>query len=51
MKTFSDHDVLEDSIEYRRMMEAKHAELVHMLHNRDGGIASKKSPEALDEVQ
>jgi hypothetical protein len=49
LKTFIDH-VLEDLNKYRRMMEAEHAELVHMLPNRDG-VASEKSPDDLDEVQ
>jgi DnaK suppressor protein len=35
---------------YRNVLEAKQAELVHMIRNRDG-IAIEKCPDALDEVQ
>src|SRR6476619_7410479 len=35
---------------YRNVLEAKQAELVHLVRNRDG-IAIEKSPDALDEVQ
>jgi DnaK suppressor protein len=35
---------------YKSALEAKQAELVHMIHNRDG-IAIEKCPDALDEVQ
>ena len=35
---------------YRNVLEAKQAELVQLIRNRDG-IASEKCPEALDEVQ
>jgi DnaK suppressor protein len=36
--------------EYRNVLEAKQAELVLMVRNRDG-IAIEKSPDAFDEVQ
>ena len=36
--------------EYRSVLEAKQAELVHLVRNREG-IAIKTSPDALDEVQ
>jgi DnaK suppressor protein len=35
---------------YREILEAKQAELAHVLRNREG-IAIEKSPDALDEVQ
>ena len=35
---------------YRNVLEAKQAELVQLVRNRDG-IAIEKSPDALDEVQ
>jgi DnaK suppressor protein len=35
---------------YRSVLEAKQAELVHLLRNRDG-IAIERCPDALDEVQ
>src|SRR5580658_11258429 len=35
---------------YRRVLEAKQAELVRLLRNRDG-IAIERCPDALDEVQ
>ena len=35
---------------YRNVLEAKQAELVQLVRNRDG-IAIEKCPEALDEVQ
>jgi DnaK suppressor protein len=35
---------------YRNVLNAKQAELVHMIRNRDG-IAIEKCPNALDEVQ
>ena len=35
---------------YRNALEAKQAELIRMIRNRDG-IAIEKSPDALDEVQ
>ena len=35
---------------YKSVLEAKQAELAHMIRNRDG-IAIEKSPDALDEVQ
>jgi DnaK suppressor protein len=35
---------------YRNALETKHAELVHLVRNRDG-IAIQTSPDALDEVQ
>jgi DnaK suppressor protein len=35
---------------YKHVLEAKQAELVHMIRNRDG-IAIEKCPDALDEVQ
>jgi DnaK suppressor protein len=35
---------------YRKLLEAQHAELVHLVQNRDG-IAIEKSPDSLDEVQ
>jgi DnaK suppressor protein len=35
---------------YRRMLEAREAELLHLLRNRDG-IAIERSPDALDEDQ
>ena len=35
---------------YRNVLEARQAELVQLLRNRDG-IAIEKSPDALDEVQ
>ena len=35
---------------YRSVLEAQQAELVLMVHNRDG-IAIEKTPDALDEVQ
>ena len=35
---------------YRNILEAKQAELVQLVRNRDG-IAIEKSPDALDEVQ
>jgi DnaK suppressor protein len=35
---------------YRNVLEAKQAELVQLIRNRDG-IAIEKSPDALDEVQ
>jgi DnaK suppressor protein len=35
---------------YRSVLEAKRAELVRLVRNRDG-IAIEKSPDALDEVQ
>jgi DnaK suppressor protein len=37
-------------IKYRNVLEAKQAELVQLVRNRDG-IAIEKSPDALDEVQ
>ena len=36
--------------QYRNVLEAKQAELVHMIRNRDG-IAIEKCSDALDEVQ
>ena len=36
--------------EYRNVLEAKQAELVTLIRNRDG-ITIEKSPDALDEVQ
>ena len=39
-----------DLSKYRKVLEAKQAELVRMLRNRDG-IAIEKSADALDEVQ
>jgi DnaK suppressor protein len=35
---------------YKRVLEAKQADLTHMIRNRDG-IAIEKCPDALDEVQ
>jgi DnaK suppressor protein len=35
---------------YKSVLEAKQADLAHMIRNRDG-IAIEKSPDALDEVQ
>jgi DnaK suppressor protein len=35
---------------FKETLEAKQAELVHLVRNRDG-IAIEKSPDALDEVQ
>jgi DnaK suppressor protein len=35
---------------YRNVLEAQQAELVPLVHNRDG-IAIEKAPDALDEVQ
>jgi DnaK suppressor protein len=35
---------------YKRVLETKQAELVHVLRNRDG-IAIEKCPDSLDEVQ
>ena len=35
---------------YKSVLEAKQAELAHMIRNRDG-IAIEKCPDALDEVQ
>ena len=35
---------------YKNVLEAKQAELVHMIRNRDG-ITIEKCPDALDEVQ
>jgi RNA polymerase-binding transcription factor len=35
---------------YRSALEARHAELVRLVRNRDG-IAIEKSPDALDEIQ
>ena len=35
---------------YKRALEAKQAELAHMISNRDG-IAIEKCPDSLDEVQ
>ena len=39
-----------DSNKYRSVLDAKQAELVQQVRNRDG-IAIEKSPDALDEVQ
>jgi DnaK suppressor protein len=39
-----------DSSKYRSVLDARHAELVQQVRNRDG-IAIEKSPDALDEVQ
>jgi DnaK suppressor protein len=39
-----------DSNKYRSVLDAKQAELVQQVRNRDG-IAIQKSPDALDEVQ
>ena len=39
-----------DLNKYRNVLEAKQAELVQLLHNRDG-IAIEQCPDALDEVQ
>jgi hypothetical protein len=35
---------------YRNVLEAKQAELIHTVSNRDG-IAIEKSPDSFDEVQ
>ena len=35
---------------YRKALETQQAELVHLVHSREG-IAIEKSPDALDEVQ
>ena len=39
-----------DLNKYKSVLEAKRAELAHMLRNRDG-IAIEKCPDSLDEVQ
>jgi DnaK suppressor protein len=39
-----------DLSKYRNVLEAKQAELVQLVRNRDG-IAIERSPDALDEVQ
>jgi DnaK suppressor protein len=39
-----------DLNKYKRVLEAKQAELSHILRNRDG-IAIEKCPDSLDEVQ